>query len=790
MELPRRTVNRRKLGWPTMAVLTTVVALLALWFQAGWGGHDVIRWADDLSCEAASAVAAWAAFRAGKRRSSLRTWWLLIGLGSAFWAAGQLVWCIYDLLLGVVLSVPSLADAGYLMYPVVAVAALSRLPMDRRTDSGFRWVLDGGIVGLSGLLLAWSWIIVPTGHSSGRWTTTFVELAYPATDVVLLTATVLAALHCALGRRHLLVVAGGMSFLAVADAWYSYLSVSNQYQAGDLCDVMYVAAFLVMATAAFTARQGDSRQQAHLPETLRVMLPYIPFSAAVAVVVGKVLAGQHLGKVEVLLGGAVTVLLVFRQGLALALNGRLLQEVERQKEQLGTLAMTDALTGLANRPLFLDRIEHATASHARCPRDVSLCWIDLDDFKLVNDGYGHTAGDELLVKVAERLRGAVRAGDTLARLGGDEFALLVEDDGDVVAGAERLRFSLRQPFYVAGQSLAVTASIGVAVLRSSEHNVSAQELIGRADIAMYHAKIEGKDRVVLHDCGMSLPGADGPILREALRRAIDDGEIKVVYQPIYWADDGSLRGFEALARWTLAGEQVSPARFISLAEKLGYGTELGDQVLDVAVAQIAHWTDEGAGFRPMVGVNLSPSQVLDPGLPQRVRAVLARHRVPPDQLILEITESALLTDSQVAIDVTRALADLGVELSLDDFGIGFSSLAHLRGLPLESIKVDRTFVTSVESDLDARQFIAAVIRLGHDLGLRVVTEGVETVEQLEIIRELGCDLVQGFLLSRPQSAEQFDGPTTHSAVIQHLQDAELQISTLAEWMGPDRTAVS
>jgi diguanylate cyclase (GGDEF)-like protein len=467
--------------------------------------------------------------------------------------------------------------------------------------------------------------------------------------------------------------------------------------------------------------------------------------------------------VDVVLGVVATGCILGRQGLVLVQNGRLLTTVRAQHDELRQFAMTDPLTGLANRAVFTDRVSHATVLHARDMRQVSLAWIDLDDFKLVNDTAGHAAGDELLVKVAERLRGAVRLGDTIARLGGDEFAVLIEDGSDPALLADRICSVLRQPFLLDGVSHSVTASVGVAVLRPEDPPLGPAELVSHADVAMYHAKNEGKNRISMHRQGMTVPGAGDAMLRDPLRCAIEDDEITVCYQPLLRAADAGLTGFEALARWSRDGTVIPPEDFVAVAERVGLGCALGDRILDHAIGQAALWLQQRGDIA--FGVNLAPSQVLDPGLPERVREMLDRHALPPSRLILEITEAALLTDSSLAIDTANQLADMGVRLSLDDFGTGYSSLAHLRGLPLSSLKIDRSFVGAVETDDRARSFIAAVIRLGHDLGLEVVVEGIESHGQLMVIRELGATYVQGYFIDPPRAAEYINLQRDWSSVL-------------------------
>jgi diguanylate cyclase (GGDEF)-like protein len=736
-------------------IAVTVVAATAIWFAFGWGGTTALTWGDDLACALASAVATVCCWRVSRRPATTRVSWQLLAAGAGAWTIGQVIWTVHDLAMGGPTPFPYYDDLGFLAFPVIASIALVRLPTAASERTVMRWGLDGTLVASSALLLLWSTVIEPTGSASDALGGTLVAIAYPLLDVVLLTVTVLAALHLKVGRARMMFVAFSLVWLAVADMLFNYLSARGGYQPGAVCDVAYVGAFAVLAAATFVA-PGSPRQRAGvaLTESVRTALPYLPFVVAIVATLGRQLAGDQLDNVDVTLGVIAVAAILGRQKLVLSENSRLLATISAQHEELRHSAMTDPLTGLANRAVFTDRVSHATQLHARDMRQVSLAWIDLDDFKLVNDTAGHGAGDQLLVKVAERLRGAARVGDTIARLGGDEFAVLIEDGSDPVALADRICDVLRQPFILDGKAHGITCSVGVTVLNPEDPPLDPAELVSRADVAMYHAKNGGKNRVALHRDGMTVPGADDAPLRDPLRRAIENDEITVCFQPLLHADDGRLRGFEALARWQRDGRPVPPEEFVALAERVGLGCALGDRILDHSIAQAAAWLRDRDDIA--FGVNLAPSQILDPELPARLAAILTRHGLPPSRLVLEITEAALLTDSSLAIDNAHQLVEMGIRLSLDDFGTGYSSLAHLRRLPLSSVKIDRSFVGAVDTDEEARAFIAAVIRLGQDLGLEVVVEGIERPEQLAVARELGTTYVQGYLLGAPDEAAAID----------------------------------
>ena len=415
-------------------------------------------------------------------------------------------------------------------------------------------------------------------------------------------------------------------------------------------------------------------------------------------------------------------------------------------------ALHDDLTGLPNRAMFFDRVEHALDLHARDGRPVAVLLIDLDEFKAVNDTLGHTSGDDLLALAARRLAGAMRPGDTLARLSGDEFAVLLEAAGDPTIVATRLLGALADPFLVGPRTVAISASVGIAALSEDEQVVGVEAMLAHADIAVYTAKRAGKGSFAIYDPLMTLPGTRALQLREPLRQALNHGALEAYFQPIVELATGRVTGFESLARWRHDGRFVEPDVFIPIAARSGLTPALTEHMLDLACAQLARWSAE-LGHREMrAGVNVSPHSLVEPGLPERVAAHMRRHGVGPGQLVLEITEDALLHDLPTATAVAHRLCDLGVVLSLDDFGAGYSSLLHLRRIPLSSVKIDRGFAGDIDTNPETEQFMRALLAFGRDLDLRVIVEGVERPAQVEVLRRIGCTLAQGHLFGRPVPA--------------------------------------
>ncbi len=433
-------------------------------------------------------------------------------------------------------------------------------------------------------------------------------------------------------------------------------------------------------------------------------------------------------------------------------------QLERQQRHLDHLAYHDVLTGLPNRLLFFDRLEQSIRRAHRNGQGMALLFLDLDQFKQVNDTFGHALGDELLKQVAERLRRAVRESDTVARIGGDEFAIVmdaVNEPADVVAGVRHISALFREPFTVGAHSFTITFSIGVSLF--PQDGEDGQTLLRNADTAMFRAKAAGRNTYRLYDETMTHETMARARLEAALREAVEREEVEVHYQPLVTLGDERLCGFEVLVRWHHAelGE-VAPDRFLPVAEELGLISRLGKQVLQTACEQAAAWRKEGLD-PGRLAVNLSSRQLNDPGLLRMVEGVLELSGCPPDALEFEVTENFVMHRPGLSVETMRGLCALGIDLAIDDFGTGYSSLAYLKLLPLARLKIDRSFVAGLPDDEDDRAITRAIIALGHALGLKVLAEGVETEAQKRFLLEAGCDEAQGFLFGQALPAEQATG---------------------------------
>jgi diguanylate cyclase (GGDEF)-like protein len=388
---------------------------------------------------------------------------------------------------------------------------------------------------------------------------------------------------------------------------------------------------------------------------------------------------------------------------------------------------------------------------------VAVLFVDLDRFKLINDSFGHAAGDRLLCDVAARLRQALRPGDTIARFGGDEVTVLCEDlDGEAGARAiaRRIARLFDEPFLVEDGEAFLQASIGIAIAGGT---ATPEDLIRDADAAMYRAKERGRSRVEVFDEAMRADARERVATESALRRAIERGELCIHVQPVVGIADGRIGSFEALVRWQHPERGlVPPGEFIPLAEETGLIVPIGNQVLREVCRTLRRWEDELGVSSVQCSVNLSVRHLQQPDLVGTVRAALEDHGVPADRLVLEITESAVMENGSGTVETLEALRTLGVRLALDDFGTGYSSLAHLHRFPLDILKIDRSFTAALDADHQGASIAGAIVSLAQALGLATVAEGIEDTGQRRQLERLGCTYGQGFLFSRPQPPEAFD----------------------------------
>ncbi|WP_109481182.1 bifunctional diguanylate cyclase/phosphodiesterase [Paraburkholderia sp. C35] len=576
-------------------------------------------------------------------------------------------------------------------------------------------------------------------------------------------------------------LAGGAVLMGVGVAGMHYTGMAAmRMEPGIVYDVPLFALSIVIAIAASGVALKTAFSLRHNSRRTR------PLRAGAAVVMGLAIVGMHytgmsaasfpVGSICIAATDgvnsawvAVVIIIVTLSVTAVALSISVLEELRLESEnaaltrslaqaneELGYLALHDALTKLPNRVLLEGRLEGALAKVRADGGEFALMFMDLDGFKVVNDAYGHQVGDKLLAQVAARLAMAVRGKDTLARVGGDEFVLIVpdEDRAGATAIASRLLAAIDTPFEIDGHDLRISTSIGIAMCPGD--GARGHEALTHADAAMYHAKSLGRNAYSFFDASMNENMQGQLQLTQDLRAAIERNQLILHYQPQFAAPDGPITCVEALVRWTHPKRGlIGPDEFIPLAEKTGLIVPIGEWVLDEACRQIREWIDTGA-CDWNVAVNLSPVQFSHPQLTLLVRDTLARHRVDPHRLTIEVTESAAMRDVDASLRILQSLHDMGVRISIDDFGTGYSSLMYLKRLPASELKIDRGFVRELAHDAEDAAIVSSVVALGHTLGIEIVAEGVETTTQKEFLTRLGCNSLQGFLLGRPVPAADLD----------------------------------
>jgi len=443
-------------------------------------------------------------------------------------------------------------------------------------------------------------------------------------------------------------------------------------------------------------------------------------------------------------------------------------DAKTHQDELARQANHDSLTGLPNRNLLWDRIQSACARAQRYGNFAAIAFLDLDNFKVVNDSLGHTLGDHLLRAVAARLQSALRATDTVARQGGDEFVLVLSDqvsEQQIASELQRIAQSFSQPFSVEGRDVFITASIGAAL--HPQDAKDPETLMKSAELAMYRAKESGRNTYQLYTVEMQTRVTERLALESRLRQALARGEFELHYQPQVDLRTNRVFGCEALIRWEQPElGKVSPVRYIPLAEETGLIVPIGEWVLRTACRQCKSWLDAGLP-EVTVAVNISARQFREKNLFQLVQTILAETGLAPGQLELEVTESVIMHDAQQVIASLQAFRDMGVRLSVDDFGTGYSSLSYLKRFPVDRLKIDQSFVRDLSTDADDVAIAQAIITLGHTLNLRVIAEGVETPEQLAFLRAHQCDEMQGYLFGKPMPAEEFGKMLATGRTLEH-----------------------
>ena len=667
-------------------------------------------------------------------------------------AGSILMWTLGDIALtieslgGATPPTPSVADGFYVaFYPIAYLALVLLLRRESSRMVPATW-LDGAVAGLGAAALCAAFAFHSAQHLAGGGALAVAtNLAYPIGDALLL-AMVVGGSAVLSGRRGgaWLLLAAGFAVIAVGDTLAVFQPSGAAYLVGIATGIAWPIALLAISIAAWLPG-GQTDVLAHQPAP-GFALPGI--GAACALVILLAASVHPIPPVAVGLAAATLIVVGVRLGLSVSSLRRLTEERHRQ-------AVTDHLTGLGNRRQLASVLDTYFADHADPATDsrrLAFLFVDLNLFKEVNDSFGHPAGDQLLSQLGPRFQSCLTGADLLARIGGDEFAVILVDADAERASlvAEQLTATLSDPFALDMVSVRIGASIGVAV--APDHAADAEQLIRCADLAMYRCKQAGSTSAIYdHELDAE---RDRTRLLEDLHTAIVERRLEVHYQPQIDLRDGTIHTFEALLRWRHPRlGNIPPLDFLPLAEEGGLMRPLTSLVLDQSLAQCAAWRAEGR--QVSVSVNVSATNILDAGFTELVRGHLARHHLDPSALVLEITETTVISDFQRCKRVTAELAELGCVVSIDDFGAGFTSLPYLSRLAIGELKLDRTFLSDLTSDSNKDlALLRATVQLAHALGLKVVAEGVEEPSTLTLLTQLGCDLAQGYHIGKPAPAPQ------------------------------------
>ena len=669
---------------------------------------------------------------------------LFLGVSLLAWAVGDIVLTIQSIG-GAVPPSPSLADAFYLsFYPLAYVAIVLFMQRQAKWLTATNW-LDGAIAGFGTAAacaaFAFHGVFASSGSASAS---TVVNLAYPIGDALLL-GLVVGGFAVLSGRRKIpwILLATGLAVNVVGDAANVLQSSLGATGFGQFANAVAWPIAIVLMSMAVWIRPAPANPL--MPERRAGFL--LPCLAAAAAL-GILFAGTLYSIGRVAIGLATLTLLAV--GIRLIVSVRGVESLSRERHRQ---AVTDELTGLWNRRYLFRVLDafFAERDETQSDRSLAFLFVDLDHFKEINDSFGHPAGDELLRQLGDRLQSSLRDTDLLVRLGGDEFAVvLIDGDAEYAASvAERLTAGLEQPFMLDVVSATVGASIGIAVAPADA--TDSARLVWCADVALYRAKL-GKVPYALFELTID-EEHDQMRLMEELQLAIDEDQLVLHYQPQLDLRSGEILAVEALIRWSHPRlGMLPPDSFVPMAEEAGLMQSITTWVLETAIRQCAAWTDSGR--RLTVAVNVSPRNLMEPGFVEEVSEQLRRHGLPSEMLVIEITETNVIAEFDATRHVIEDLRDLGVLVSIDDFGAGVTSLAYLSNLSVRELKLDRSFIAGIAGgDRDRElELVRSTIELGHSMGLRIVAEGIEDTATLELLTELGCDLAQGFCISRPKLA--------------------------------------
>jgi diguanylate cyclase (GGDEF)-like protein len=711
-----------------------------------------------------------------RRSSSVSTPWMFVAVGLACFVAGDVAHSYYAIALHRSAPGASIVDAFYLGGDLVLALACSsfRRSLGGKDRDAF---IDAGITAISGAIIMWALVLATGVSSDSPVLQRIVTDLYPLCDVVLLGVLVRLALVPVVRPIGLSLMMGGVGLLLLGDAGQAFMQ-QGSHQAANFLDATWLLAYVVLAAASLVPETAltRGRDTEDLPQLSwrRILL------LGTALLVGPIVTllrdwGWRRGASDPIAFASAALAFLVLWRIASATRER-----QRAESHLTFLGLHDGLTRLPNRALLCDRLELALVRGRRTEGVVAVIALSLDGFELVNSSLGHGIGDQLLVEAGARLQLTVRPEDTVARSGGARFFVLAEDVGsndDARALAERFRLALAAPFRLAEQDVFVSARSGIAL--SEEIDTSAQTLLQRADAAMDRAKRSDHDHIEFFDAHLQEVVTTHLSLSSDLHTALEHGELVLHYQPLVDLQSEEMAGAEALIRWQHPQKGLlAPGQFLPIAESSGLLIPVGAWVLETAFAQLATWQASVRRFAGMdIAVNVSAVHLVQPGFARDVAAALQRSGLDPRFVILEITEGVLLNDRPAALRAMQELNAMGVRIALDDFGTGYSSLSYLLRFPVDVLKIDASFVKGLGIDAEATTIVGSIVALGRTLQLDVVAEGVETKEQFQHLKRMGCPFAQGYYIGRPtppeellSAAETWEGASTRDSVNLALSD--------------------